>query len=87
VASGAARPPNEDLEQYLGSTPDDPQKWTRLLDPAVEKMRDAEPRLGGLFEYSVDGGTMLMPHYIHRISNDLDLFVRDVSSFGQSRRN
>jgi hypothetical protein len=57
----------------------DQRKWTELLDPAIEMMRDLERRLGVPLEFSVGGGTILMRRFRHRISRDLDLFVRDAS--------
>jgi hypothetical protein len=57
----------------------DQKQWTEHLDLALEMLEDVQRRLGVAIEYSIGGGTMLMRRYRHRISRDLDLFVRDAS--------
>jgi hypothetical protein len=57
---------------------DEQRRWLELLDPALEMFADLE-RSRGPIEFTLGGGTMLMRRYRHRLSKDLDLFVRDVS--------
>lgn len=51
--------------------------WLTLFDAAAEVLGAAERPLGGKFDWTVGGGTMLYRLYQHRHSKDIDIFVGD----------
>lgn len=51
--------------------------WRKLLDLAKAMVEDAERRAGSKMLPRLGGGTRLMLLLEHRISDDIDLFIRD----------
>lgn len=50
--------------------------WQALLERALRAI-DAAAAAGGEFSWSMGGGTVLMLHYAHRSSRDIDIFLKD----------
>lgn len=51
--------------------------WRRLADIALDMSRDAAKQAQSAFNPRLGGGTRLMLALNHRISHDVDLFIRD----------
>jgi hypothetical protein len=58
------------------STPGSPT-WPTLLDAALALLADVERRTGAPVDWALGGGTVLMLHYAHRTSRDIDVFLKD----------
>ncbi|MGC8703186.1 MAG: nucleotidyl transferase AbiEii/AbiGii toxin family protein [Thiomonas sp.] len=56
--------------------------WRGLVRVAFEMVRDAEQRAGVAMHPKLGGGTRLMLAFDHRISDDIDLFIRDPQWIG-----
>lgn len=56
--------------------------WRRLAAFAHIMIEDAEARAGGRMSPLLGGGTRLMLTLQHRISHDIDLFIRDPQWIG-----
>lgn len=54
------------------------QPWKTLLRKAIEVMESTGPAGIPEPDWSLGGATMLMLDYHHRLSKDIDIFVRDV---------
>ena len=67
----------EDIDDHLlnGS-------WKHLQKAALEMVHDAEERAGAKMLPKLGGGTRLMLALKHRISDDIDLFIRDPQWIG-----
>lgn len=51
--------------------------WQTLLDRAVALLDAVGVAVGSPLPWTVGGGTVLMLHYRHRTSRDIDIFLRD----------
>jgi hypothetical protein len=51
--------------------------WQTLLDRAVELLDDTAAVTGNTPAWALGGGTVLMFHYRHRTSRDIDIFLHD----------
>jgi hypothetical protein len=51
--------------------------WQTLLDRAVELLDDTAAVTGNPPAWALGGGTVLMFHYWHRTSRDIDIFLHD----------
>ncbi len=51
--------------------------WRKLEQLALEMIADAAQHAGSAFTPQLGGGTRLMLALEHRISDDIDLFIRD----------
>ena len=51
--------------------------WPKLLEHARELLRGVRRRTGGRIVWALGGGTVLMLHYRHRTSRDVDVFLKD----------
>jgi hypothetical protein len=51
--------------------------WLLLLEHARELLDGVRRRLGGRVSWALGGGTVLMLHYRHRTSRDIDIFLKD----------
>ena len=56
--------------------------WRKLEQRALVMIADAQQQAGTAFEPHLGGGTRLMLALEHRISNDIDLFIRDPQWIG-----
>jgi len=56
--------------------------WRGLVRVAFEMVRDAEQRAGVAMHPKLGGGTRLVLAFDHRISDDIDLFIRDPQCIG-----
>jgi hypothetical protein len=56
--------------------------WHELARIAADMVADAEHRAGGEMKPKLGGGTRLMLAFEHRISDDIDLFIRDPQWIG-----
>lgn len=56
--------------------------WRKLQEVALMMVRDAQDHAGLEFELKLGGGTRLMLALNHRISHDIDLFIRDPQWIG-----
>lgn len=56
--------------------------WLELARVAVEMVTDAEQRAGVAMHPKLGGGTRLMLAFSHRISDDINLFIRDPQWIG-----
>ncbi len=56
--------------------------WRRLEQIALKLAANAQQRAGTVFAPQLGGGTRLMLALEHRISNDIDLFIRDPQWIG-----
>lgn len=52
------------------------QRWLTLLEQAIGLL-DRLPPSGRPIEWALGGGTVLMLHYVHRTSRDIDFFLKD----------
>jgi Nucleotidyl transferase AbiEii toxin, Type IV TA system len=55
----------------------DEEIWKRLLRTALAILDDLEAQGVGAPEVAMGGGTVLMIRMRHRLSRDIDLFMRD----------
>lgn len=67
----------KDIDDHLATG-----SWMRLQKAAMEMVQDAEARAGGKMLPKLGGGTRLMLALKHRISDDIDLFIRDPQWIG-----
>ncbi|CQR26456.1 hypothetical protein THICB1_10199 [Thiomonas arsenitoxydans] len=67
----------DDVSQFKASGP-----WRELARAAAEMVADAEQRAGSKMDPKLGGGTRLMLAFEHRISDDIDLFIRDPQWIG-----
>jgi hypothetical protein len=67
----------DDVSQFKASGP-----WRELARIAAEMVVDAEQRAGSKMDPKLGGGTRLMLAFEHRISDDIDLFIRDPQWIG-----
>ncbi|MFT4179702.1 MAG: hypothetical protein QM612_09620, partial [Thermomonas sp.] len=56
--------------------------WRSLERTALAIIADVQERAGGAFQPKLGGGTRLMLALDHRISHDIDLFMRDPQWIG-----
>ena len=56
--------------------------WRALARVAADMVADAEQRAGAEMHPKLGGGTRLMLAFEHRISDDIDLFIRDPQWIG-----
>jgi len=55
--------------------------WPTLLDAALGLLDDVAQRTGAPVDWALGGGTVLMLHYAHRTSRDIDVFLKDAQVF------
>jgi hypothetical protein len=67
----------KDIDAHLALGP-----WKPLQTLALEMVQDAEARAGAKMLPKLGGGTRLMLALGHRISDDIDLFIRDPQWIG-----
>ena len=54
--------------------------WPTLLDAALGLLDDVAQRTGAPVDWALGGGTVLMLHYAHRTSRDIDVFLKDAQA-------
>lgn len=60
----------------------DDQPWGSLLETALLLIEDAKATSKDNFAWTFGGGTVLMFHFQHRISKDIDIFLTDPQLLG-----
>ncbi|MHB9052325.1 MAG: hypothetical protein ACYC3R_10815 [Thiomonas delicata] len=68
---------HDDVSRFKTSGP-----WRALARAAADMVADAEQRAGAEMHPKLGGGTRLMLALEHRISDDIDLFIRDPQWIG-----
>jgi hypothetical protein len=61
----------------MTDSPPGSQSWRTLLEQAIGLLESLAPAVRSPIDWALGGGTVLMLHYEHRTSRDIDVFLKD----------